>query len=723
MQFRSVVAVKSNSFTYRQSLVRCLRISYVTVSIILINASPVIANNVELLNQYREIHTLAASPRGIPSGPFSDNDFTDQTGSWDEQAETSYTATVENLFGRGSVSYAPISSEAVQDSNITKSHFYGFGMSTASSSGGLAGLAVGANSEAMSKYEVEFEVPGGTAVKYTLNGTIEAFSSNYDIAVGLTEIVVDDNRYEILAGGFYDESGQIRFGRGGSNDIDSKGILKPGSHTFSVSAKSDSSSEVSSSSASFNFDFTMEAVPLPPGSIALPEAEPSDPPPSLEPDEPKRGLIAIAHGYRSEPGAWANDMAALMETSLQAAGIDGWDVEVIDWKDSANTILPSTAASRAKTIGHTEGTRYKNSEAYDKYHLIGHSAGSWLIDAFAETVNDSADVQLTLLDGYIPLGANPNDFRMHADYVEQYVDSREILDDFRGVGALGLPASLSIQVAQELASRTDVILPGGYNFDVTRLDPDFLGDLVTPLPIVEFIEDTHQWPRIFYDRTVVPGALGQEPTYEGTNADHGLGFYKSLSLGTPQYSGYDMGERIVLGDSAGEQIFDAYTTKLRSGAKKVLDGLIQFGSETGEFIQFKHSLLYKTGSPVWSSIEIPHDEKFNLIEFDFDFISEAGARGWLSVYLNDLLIFEADEFLTKGDGELAQIWLPEMYDPGSYWLSFRVDPFTDVQSQLQVENIRFGTVELITLIPEPTSLALFALSWLAMFRRRRLVRS
>ena len=60
------------------------------------------------------------------------------------------------------------------------------------------------------------------------------------------------------------------------------------------------------------------------------------------------------------------------------------------------------------------------------------------------------------------------------------------------------------------------------------------------------------------------------------------------------------------------------------------------------------------------------------------------------------------------------MFLPGNFEPGEYILSFRLDPYTDIDSSILIDKVATGFVT-----PEPATLTLLAFGGLAMLRRRR----
>lgn len=144
-------------------------------------------------------------------------------------------------------------------------------------------------------------------------------------------------------------------------------------------------------------------------------------------------------------------------------------------------------------------------------------------------------------------------------------------------------------------------------------------------------------------------------------------------------------------------------------------------SPTG-LISIEDSLLtLTTGSPVWYAALVPVNGLTEFISFNAEFTSEAGAEGLLSIYWDDILIGTVYE-PSEGPGVHHYTFdLPGTYNDsvGAYTLAFRLDPFTDVQSSVLIDNVSTGYYSTQT-IPEPASIALLALGGLVLIRKHYL---
>ena len=214
--------------------------------------------------------------------------------------------------------------------------------------------------------------------------------------------------------------------------------------------------------------------------------------------------------------------------------------------------------------------------------------------------------------------------------------------------------------------------------------------------------DDHSWPYIWYSQTA------DDPT--GSIAD-GWGFQRSLELGNlPSHANYARGSTIVLGQPNGGPSETTPTTLSPSTNFALSDNVV---SNTGTVAINGTELTLATGSPVWINSLLETDKHFNLLTFSYDFLSDA--EGLLSIFLDGNLLFLIEEQASP-DGVLTEsLFLGIDYTPGTHYLSFRLDPQSDEQSQVAISDVAVGNV-----VPEPSSAFLILFSLCLLLTQRHL---
>lgn len=171
-----------------------------------------------------------------------------------------------------------------------------------------------------------------------------------------------------------------------------------------------------------------------------------------EGEEPvHRHLVMVTHGWNSNVDGWPKQMqtgivgqlrtlsgaqvdevmsldwSETQETLPLATPTPGtdelWEVATLDWRGSADTSLPTSAATNAAAIGARLASQIIQ-RSYETIHLIAHSAGSGLIDMIVASVEQTTPTvvtQLTFLDSFTP-GTEYQTFGTTADWAEHFVD-------------------------------------------------------------------------------------------------------------------------------------------------------------------------------------------------------------------------------------------------------------------------------------------------------------
>lgn len=397
-------------------------------------------------------------------------------------------------------------------------------------------------------------------------------------------------------------------------------------------------------------------------------------------DASSANLVLITHGAYSDTKEWATRMATAFANRKELS--QDWTIATVDWQPYAKLpAMPSEIARRAHQIGDSLANWMREQNlAYDHVHAIGHSAGSWLVNSFGDSLlasGQAAYVHDTFLDAYVPPGgiqdagqADPV-LGKYASFADHYVDRR-------------------------LVPGTNETLEYAANVEVTQRDPAF----AWPLPINRVVHD-HGWPYEWYIQSI------ENPT------DPGL--YATGYVRTFEYLGFNptpkppVGERLVLPF----RINDNVPTVRWDSTIPISPSIVPFVSSseadvsvTPTEIQLNaHSIKGSpesasddpTGQATTVTLFVPLDQSTDSLRLQFQF--EGGASGFLSVFFDGINIVQYDQrFLAEASYFSGDLWLGDIYEPGTHTLLFRLDPYDGFDSEIALSSIEFGVV-----LPEPIS--------------------
>jgi len=383
-------------------------------------------------------------------------------------------------------------------------------------------------------------------------------------------------------------------------------------------------------------------------------------------DPTKSGLVVVTHGWNGPQDLAASasllglrsygDHNWLEETQAaiqQNATEPRWDVRSERWEFFAGPD-PLSAMIGGRVLGHAYGSKL-NLDGLTDVHLVAHSAGSWYIQSIAEIIDyrarkDGLDisVHVTFLDAFTPLGGGP--LGRTAEYVEHYVD-RDVSDG---------------------SFFTNLHLSGAVNIDITALDG--------------VAGEPHGDPWRFYRDSAV------DPQSQANMAWYGWGFQRSAEYaGVVDLPSGTCQVYLPSGDgNCGE--FPSFE-RLADGNIDLTDPIFSVGyaNSTPFTISSASQIgLLQTQSPAYAQFLVDLAGMRNALEFNYEFLSDA--EGALSVYLDEDLVFQADErfdFSTLLDQEPLVAWLGRDVEPGLHWLTFRLDPWSEAQSELAFGNVQF----------------------------------
>ena len=133
-------------------------------------------------------------------------------------------------------------------------------------------------------------------------------------------------------------------------------------------------------------------------------------------------------------------------------------------------------------------------------------------------------------------------------------------------------------------------------------------------------------------------------------------------------------------------------------------GVIHHPKRQGTLQIFPGSFKPQTDSPVWIATVITDTNTLNIVSFDAEFTSAAGADGLLSVYWDTNMIGLLHESAVQPGFQHYNLSFPNAAPNTSHVLGFHLDPFSSVQSSMILTNIVTGCVG----VSQPFSLSITA---------------
>jgi pimeloyl-ACP methyl ester carboxylesterase len=218
-------------------------------------------------------------------------------------------------------------------------------------------------------------------------------------------------------------------------------------------------------------------------------------------------IVIATHGWiEREP--WPGELAMAFRNKVDSnEWVCGW----FDWHHEAMVVNPRDAAQYARdTAGKMLAEQIlKLSKNPCHVHLIGHSAGSWVISEAAKIIakQTNASIHLTFLDAYVPLGWDANSLGdISAEPNTIYWADQYLTQD------------ITLKV-------TDRMLAHAHNVDIGDITPG--------------VKD-HRFPFHWYPATVL-GKYAPNDKYAGEklyykSGDIEYGFARSLESGKQNWS-------------------------------------------------------------------------------------------------------------------------------------------------------------------------------------------
>ncbi len=433
-------------------------------------------------------------------------------------------------------------------------------------------------------------------------------------------------------------------------------VLRGGSWTFppnygcDVSSRYEGNPDLAHHILGFRVVLDISEFPPPP------QEQPIYPEPNL-PAEPNK-LVFITHGWNTNPNdfneIWIPFGEAIQTKINERSDANEWKVWDYNWtEDSMGT--PGDALAKAQERGMAIGQciAVKN---YDHVHFIAHSAGAALISIAAEWVkafSGMTNIHSTFLDPYTGYDTQSAKelYGKDSDFSENY-----FVGDITG-------------------RMTSTPLPYAHNVRLDRVDPGF---------------DSHSFPWQWYQATV-SGQYPNDDPLGDDNLANGTRYGFPLSLEDDGWDpcSYPPNEDnpVKIGDGLFTKLVKAFT---RGDSALNITSSTTINSSTGTVDVNNTRITMGTSSPVWTMIQLDVNEPVNFVSFDANFTSEPNAEGLLAVYWGEEHLGNVDErYVLDGMREYS-FELPQVYQPGTYVIKFRVDSFSLVPTTVIIDNISTG---------------------------------
>ena len=412
-------------------------------------------------------------------------------------------------------------------------------------------------------------------------------------------------------------------------------------------------------------------------------------------------LVVITHGWEPlgfpDHGTWIDDMHDRISQRVTSRGQTNWSVQAFRWVEGAQTLKPDTALNNAQEAGYNLGKQIVD-RGWSHVHLIGHSAGSALIQSAAQYIKakSSITVHLTFLDPY--MGWNEmwrHIYGLHADWSDNY---------------------LSHDRTNELKSGlTEGPVDHAYNVDVSWRDPNKSivnqycpsAGSTPPTACGQIAVSSHEYPHDFYNASVVPGIDPYFPVYGLSRSKEGGGWETRVNYAAGNapmiLGGSPPGPQGAVPTSANPnlQFSVAPSATSSTGLIQVAGSTLSLSTAGNMPLQLAPNtpasaksgnaapVLQPTGT-AWISVAVDVSANVNFVTFNAQFNSASGAVGLLSVYWNDVQIGTIDERYLPGGSQSFTFPIDSAYLDRNNSLSIRLDQFSGVTSSIAVSDVQTG---------------------------------
>lgn len=412
------------------------------------------------------------------------------------------------------------------------------------------------------------------------------------------------------------------------------------------------------------------------------------------PEKPSsaKKLVFITHGWQPiwtshESPQWVTDMG----NAIRAKVSSDWQVIPWFWTDSAWTAAPWKALHNAEIIG-KDLAKGIESKSFQEIHLIAHSAGSGIIQAIADQLQES-----------------PNRPVIHLTFLDPYLGN---FSEKQGLYGANARWSDSYYVQDGTGDFTSGYLNHALNVDVSWVDPNHTTAPYIGLGGGKVALSSHGYPCDFYMQSIrntdpnwCPAeygfALSQE--VEGVFWLNNQANYPvdtgpwvpcspsdAVKNPNPNITGIEAGIAGIPVDISvvAHAVGDAGSSMI-SGAGFVLNSVWSAIPHLNSRGLQALDTVSSTNSPAWLAIGVTVTNRINFVQFESGYTDTNAAEGLLTVYWNTNQIGMVDERVASTGMQKYRFALPEAVTNGLYTLSFRLDSF-DNTSTIAVTNVATG---------------------------------
>ncbi|MCE5340428.1 MAG: alpha/beta hydrolase [Planctomycetaceae bacterium] len=166
----------------------------------------------------------------------------------------------------------------------------------------------------------------------------------------------------------------------------------------------------------------------------------------------RKNIVIVTHGwFDGAKGQLAEDIASAIKTKADS---NEWLCGYFEWRDGAMVLNAVSSVQYARDFAGPQLAKAILALGnFEHIHLIGHSAGCWVIDSAAKAIEKQTQtrIHLTFLDAYVPKGSDQSQLGRLENTKVKWIEHYYIKDITLGV--------------------TEINLTNAYNVDITHADP------------------------------------------------------------------------------------------------------------------------------------------------------------------------------------------------------------------------------------------------------------